>query len=145
VPWYGLKTNGVAIRWFPSDGNATEGVVSLRYTMKEINDRLGAVSGTYGMYSHLDSENYSGYELLEEYDDVISSGAVFIPSVMPVLASGFSGVTPEVASQVAAVMREFTDKGVVVWLRFAHEMNWYVDPVRQSNPQFNSCSLLMIL
>jgi hypothetical protein len=122
-----------------------EGVVSPRYTMKEINDGLGAVSSTYGMYSYLDSENYSGYELLEEYDDVISSGAVFIPSVMPVLASGFSGVTPEVASQVAAVMREFTDKGAVVWLRFVHEMNWYVDPVRQSNPQFNSCSLLMIL
>jgi hypothetical protein len=97
------------------------------------------------MYSHLDSENYNGYELLEEYDDVISSGAVFIASVMPVLASGFSGVTPEVASQVAAVMREFTDKGVVVWLRFAHEMNWYVDPVRQSNPQFNSCTFLMII
>jgi hypothetical protein len=64
---------------------------------------------------------------------------------MPVLASEFSGVTPEVSSQVAAVMREFIDKGVVVRLRFAHEMNWYVDPVRPSNLQFNSCTLLINL
>lgn len=102
--------------------------------MKEINHRLGAVSSTYGMYSHLNSDNYDGYELMEEYDDVVSSGAVFIPSVMPVLDSGFSGITPEVASEIATVMRNFTDKGVVVWLRFAHEMNWYVNPVRESNP-----------
>ncbi|PMD12019.1 glycoside hydrolase family 26 protein [Hyaloscypha hepaticicola] len=27
-------------------------------------------------------------------------------------------------------MRKFTDKGVVVWLRFGHEMNWYVNPPR---------------
>lgn len=101
--------------------------------MKEINKRLGAVSSTYGMYSHLDSDDYNGYELLEEYDDVVRSGAVFIPSVMPVLNSGFSGVTTDVASQVAGVMRKFTDKGVVVWLRFGHEMNWYVDPVSKTN------------
>jgi hypothetical protein len=112
--------------------------------MKEINQKLGSVSSTYGMYSHIDSENYDGYELLEEYQDVISSGAVFIPSVMPVLASGFSGITPDVASQIATVMRKFTDKGVVVWLRFAHEMNWYVDPVSQQDSQYNSYALLII-
>ena len=82
------------------------------------------------MYSHLNSDTYNGYELLEEYDSVIESGAVFIPSVMPVLTSGFSGVTPDVAAQIATVMREFTDKVVFVWLRFGHEMNWYVNPVR---------------
>jgi len=96
--------------------------------MKEINQRLGAVSSTYGMYSHLNSNDYDGYELLEEFLDVVNSGAVFIPSVMPVLTTGFSGITLNIASQVATVMRKFTDKGVVVWLRFAHEMNWYVDP-----------------
>ena len=90
------------------------------------------MSSTYGLYSHLDSDNYTGYELFEEFDDVIRSGAVFIPAVMPVLSQGFSGITPQVAAQVALVMRSFTDQGVVVWLRFAHEMNWYVDPVSQA-------------
>lgn len=103
------------------------------------------MSSTYGMYSHLNSDTYDGYELLEEYDDVITSGAVFVPSVMPVLNSGFSGITPDVASQVATVMRKFTDKGVVVWLRFGHEMNWYVDPVGDINPQINYRTFLMIL
>ncbi|KAN0112487.1 glycoside hydrolase family 26 protein [Hyaloscypha variabilis] len=131
LPWYGLKTNGVALGWVPSDGNASEGVISPRYTLAEINQKLGAVSSTYGMYSHLNSDTYNGYELLEEYGDVIKSGAVFIPSVMPVLDSGFPGITPEVASQVATVMREFTDKGVIVWLRFGHEMNWYTNPAAE--------------
>jgi hypothetical protein len=97
------------------------------------------------MYSHLNSDTYNGYELLEEYGDVIKSGAAFIPSVMPVLDSGFPGITPEVASQVATVMREFTDKGVIVWLRFGHEMNWYTNPVRYSNPQINHTTFLMII
>ena len=97
--------------------------------MKDINAKLGAMSSTYGMYSHLTSDQYDGYELLEEFDDVVRSGAVFVPSVMPVLAAGFSGITPNVAEQVAFVMRKFTDRGVRVWLRFGHEMNWYVDPV----------------
>ncbi len=97
------------------------------------------------MYSHLNSNTYNGYELLEEYDDVIKSGAVFVPSVMPVLDNGFPGITPEVASQVATVMREFTDKGVIVWLRFAHEMNWYTNPVRYSNHQINQTTFLIII
>lgn len=97
--------------------------------MKDINAKLGAVSSAYGMYSHLDSDQYDGYELFEEFDDVVRSGAVFIPSVMPVLAAGFAGITPSVAHQVAGVMKNFTDRGVRVWLRFGHEMNWYTDPV----------------
>lgn len=129
LPKYGLKTNGVAIGWLPSNGNASEGVISPRYTMKDINAKLGAVSSTYGMYSHLDSDQYDGFELFEEFEDVVHSGAVFVPSVMPVLSAGFSGVTPKVAKQVARVMKKFTDRGVHVWLRFGHEMNWYVDPV----------------
>lgn len=97
--------------------------------MKEINHRLGAVSSTYGMYSHITSEIYDGYELLEEYEDIIHSGAVFVASVMPVLEAGFTAITPDVASQIASVMRKFTDQGVVVWLRYGFEMNWYINPV----------------
>ncbi|KAK4075555.1 CAZyme family GH26 [Trichoderma harzianum] len=126
-----LETNGVAIGWLPSNGNASEGVTSLRYTMTEINARLGANGATYGMYSHLDSQQYNGYELMEEFDDVVNSGAIFVPSVMPVLAQGFVGITKDVAYQVADVMRKFTERGVRVWLRFGHEMNWYVDPAAE--------------
>ena len=97
--------------------------------MKEINHRLGAVSSTYGMYSHIQTSYYDGYELMEEFDDVVESGAVFVASVMPVLSAGFTAITKDVASQVAGVMRKFTDQGVVVWLRYGFEMNWYVNPV----------------
>jgi hypothetical protein len=103
--------------------------------MAEINHKLSAISSTYGMYSHITSQNYDGYELLEELYDIIESKAIFVASVMPVLQAGFNAITPDVASQIAAVMREFTDRGVIVWLRYGHEMNWYVDPV--SSPQFS--------
>jgi hypothetical protein len=48
---------------------------------------------------------------------------------MPVLETGFTAITPTVASQIASVMRKFPDEGVVVWLRYGFEMNWYVNPV----------------
>lgn len=97
--------------------------------MKETNERLGAISSTYGMYSHINSQNYNPYELMEEFEDVVSSGAVFVPSVMPVLQAGFTAINSDVASQIAQAMRAFTDRGVVVWLRYGFEMNWYVNPV----------------
>jgi hypothetical protein len=97
--------------------------------MREINSRLGAISSTYGLYSHINSQNYDPYELMEEFEDVVQSGAVFVASVMPVLQAGFTAIDADVASQIAAAMRKFTDRGVVVWLRFAHEANWYTNPV----------------
>ena len=59
-------------------------------------------------------------------DDVVKSQAVFQPAVMPSIP--FNQVTPDVARQVASVMKKFTDQGVEVWLRFAHEMNYYAEP-----------------
>ena len=38
----------------------------------------------------------------------------------------FNQFSVELCAQIAATMRKFTDSGVHVWLRFAHEMNWYV-------------------
>ena len=58
-------------------------------------------------------------------NDLVTSGAVFIPAVMPT-GLKFSQIDAAVAGQVAASMKKFTDKGVEVWLRFAHEMNYYV-------------------
>lgn len=94
--------------------------------MADINSKLGAKASTYGWYSQITGSTYDGSQLLAVLNDVVSSGAVFQPAIMPTLAAGFNGVTPAVASQVAAVLKKFTDQGVEVWLRFGHEMNWYV-------------------
>ena len=40
----------------------------------------------------------------------------------------FSDISTDVANDIANVLNEFTSKGVEVWLRFAHEVNWYVSP-----------------
>lgn len=92
--------------------------------MKQINDKLGAKSSVYGWYAQIKSSNFDAHQLLDIKQDVIDSGAVFVASVMP--SVNFNEITPDVAKQVAAVMKEFTDAGVTVWLRYAHEMNWYV-------------------
>jgi hypothetical protein len=41
---------------------------------------------------------------------------------------GWQGLTASDNSQavnIAKVMKQFTDEGIEVWLRFAHEVNWY--------------------
>lgn len=52
----------------------------------------------------------------EQFDSrkelIVQSGAVFIPAKVRL-----SDITPTVADQIAGVLE--------VWLRFAHEMNWY--------------------
>lgn len=92
--------------------------------MAQINSALGAKSATYGLYAQIQSSSFDGKQLTDWLDDVKSSGAVFVASVMPSIP--FSEVTSDVAQQVAAVMKKFTDEGLEVWLRFGHEMNWYV-------------------
>jgi hypothetical protein len=92
--------------------------------MSQINSRLGAKSGAYGWYAQIKGSTFDGGQLLARKEDILASGAVFVASVMP--SVNFNQITPEVAKQVAAVMKQFTDEGVKVWLRFAHEMNWYV-------------------
>lgn len=59
--------------------------------------------------------------------DVVASGAVFIPAVMPTGVT-FSEINASVAQQIASVLEQFTSQGVEVWLRFAHEVNYYVMP-----------------
>ncbi|KAJ4299318.1 hypothetical protein N0V90_004562 [Kalmusia sp. IMI 367209] len=114
-----LKTNCVSVGFLPSEGDSA----SPRYTMAQINGKLGAKSSTYGWYAQISSSNFDGSQLLAVKDDIVASGAVFVASVMPSI--NFKEVTPDVAKQVAAVMKQFTDAGVTVWLRYAHEMNWY--------------------
>ena len=92
--------------------------------MAQINSRLGAKASTYGWYAQIKSSKFDGSQLLAVKDDVVASGAVFVASIMP--SVNFNEITEGVANDVANVLKQFTDEGVEVWLRFAHEMNWYV-------------------
>ena len=74
--------------------------------------------------------------------DVINSGAVFIPAIMPTGLT-FSQVTDTIAQQIASVLEKFTDEGVEVWLRFAHEVNYYV--TAGANPHYPGGSELCTL
>ncbi|KAL5386154.1 hypothetical protein DPSP01_004238 [Paraphaeosphaeria sporulosa] len=120
LPNDALKTNCLSIGFLPSEGDSA----SRRYTMAEINSKLGAKASTYGWYAQITSSGFDGSQLLAVKDDVVASGAVFVASVMP--SVNFNEITEDVAKQVASVMKQFTDAGVTVWLRYAHEMNWYV-------------------
>ncbi|TGO14343.1 hypothetical protein BTUL_0054g00110 [Botrytis tulipae] len=121
LPSGGVVSNGVAFGFLPSDGYQ---VTSPAYTMAQLNSKLGGKASTYGWYAQITSSTFTGSQLLQRLDDVVASGAVFQPAVMPTIP--FSQVTSSVASQVASVLEQFTAKGVEVWLRFGHEMNYYV-------------------
>ncbi|EDN91111.1 hypothetical protein SS1G_00514 [Sclerotinia sclerotiorum 1980 UF-70] len=121
LPSDGIVSNGVAFGFLPSDGYQ---VASPAYTMSQINSKLGGKASTYGWYAQITSSTFDGSQLLERLDDIVASGAVFQPAVMPYIQ--FSQVSSSVASQVASVLEQFTAKGVEVWLRFGHEMNYYV-------------------
>ncbi|KAJ4349407.1 uncharacterized protein N0V89_008022 [Didymosphaeria variabile] len=114
-----LKTNCLSVGFLPSEGDSA----SPRYTMAQINEKLGAKASTYGWYAQITSSGFDGSQLLAVKEDIVASGAVFVASVMP--SVNFNQVTPDIANQVASVMKQFTDAGVTVWLRYAHEMNWY--------------------
>ena len=92
--------------------------------MSTIDSTLGGKANTYGWCSQIPSSMYDGSQLLEVLNDVVSSRAVFQPAIMPIIP--FSHVTSSVAAQVASALEQFTSKGVEGWLRFGHEMNYYV-------------------
>jgi hypothetical protein len=95
--------------------------------MAGINSAIGASSATYGWYAQAQSgTTFDGSQLLSVIDDVKACNCVFQPAVMP--TGGWQGLTSSDNSQaqaIANVMKKFTDEGIPVWLRFAHEMNWY--------------------
>lgn len=116
----GLSTNCVPVGFLPSDASAK----SPRYSMASINSKLGAKASTYGWYGQISSTSFDGSQFTQVLNDVKSSGAIFVASVMPKIE--FSQVSPSVAQQVATLMKKFTDEGIEVWLRFGHEVNWYI-------------------
>ncbi|KAA1065333.1 hypothetical protein PGT21_034753 [Puccinia graminis f. sp. tritici] len=118
-----LSHNGLSLGFLPDGGDAG----GTRQTMADINSAVGQVSSVYGWYGQAVSGTlFDGAQLTAVIDDVKASGAVFQPAVMPV--QGWKGLTSSDNSQavaIAQVMKKFTDQGIPVWLRFAHEMNYY--------------------
>ncbi|GAA5912048.1 hypothetical protein JCM8208_006468 [Rhodotorula glutinis] len=115
----GLARNNIGIGFLPDYKNQN---------MAKINDGLGIKSSYYGWYAQLPaSGEWDGSQLLSQLDDVKACGCIFQPAVMP--TKGWSGLTKDDNSQalaIAKVMKKFTDEGIEVWLRFAHEINWYL-------------------
>lgn len=97
-----------------------------------------ANASTVSIFAQINSPSgFDGHQLLRHLDEIKGTGAAIIASVMPNGLS-FNEVTPAIAADIAKVVRQFTDQGIEVWLRFAHEMNWYVRPgtYRGNSTQF---------
>ncbi|KAK3695807.1 glycoside hydrolase superfamily [Podospora appendiculata] len=110
--------NGIYWGWNPDIQNGA--------MISAINSAAGKNASTIGLFSQINSpDGYDGHQLLSHLDAVKSSKATLIASIMPNGLS-FDEVTPAIATDVANVIKKFTDEGIEVWLRFAHEMNWYV-------------------
>ncbi|RLL95040.1 hypothetical protein CFD26_104518 [Aspergillus turcosus] len=104
---------------------------SPRVTMAELNEATGQTGATYNVYSQITQENVDSgsYDGNYQYpvDDIIPSGAVLIASLMPKV--DWEDITPQLCDSIAAYFNEtFTSQGLTVWLRYAHEMNYYADP-----------------
>ncbi|MCJ1446419.1 MAG: hypothetical protein MMC23_006924 [Stictis urceolatum] len=117
IPAGCLQKNGISVGWLPDQDQGVK--------MDAITSKLGAKACFYGLYSQITSSQYDDSQLTGLMDDIKSSGAVLQPAVMPTKV-GFSEVTEDLASQIAVSMKKFTDEGITVWLRFAHEVNYYV-------------------
>jgi beta-mannanase len=100
-------------------------------TMAEINTATGQKAATYNVYSQITTTNVNdgSYDGNDQWptSDIISSGAVLIASLMPEVSS-WDDITTGLAESIASFFQTtFLEKGVTVWLRFAHEMNCYAD------------------
>jgi hypothetical protein len=80
-----------------------------------------------GYYAQAQSGTlFDGSQLTDKMQEIVSAGGIFQPAVMP--TGGWWGLSSSDNSQANAicqVMKQFTDQGLEVWLRFAHEVNWY--------------------
>jgi len=112
-----LIKNNIAIGWLPDEDNGG--------TMPPITNALGAKACFYGLYAQVTSAAWDDSQLTSRMSDIKASGAILQASIMPTKVR-FSQVDAALAGKIAATCKKFTDAGVPVWLRFAHEFNWYV-------------------
>ncbi|KAK4049716.1 hypothetical protein OIV83_003991 [Microbotryomycetes sp. JL201] len=116
----GLSKNGIGIGMLPDYQDQT---------MADLNKGLDVKFSFMGWYAQLpESGEWDGAQMMGSvFKDVVESGAIFQPAVMP-NSKNWNGLTRKddyQAKAIAKVMKKFTDAGVDVWLRFAHEVNWY--------------------
>ncbi|KIS70251.1 uncharacterized protein UMAG_06336 [Mycosarcoma maydis] len=121
-----LTLNGLPIGFIPDVGSDGGNV----QTMVGINGLLAGrgQSYAYGFYDQTQYGTiYNGAKLLAHAADIYASGAILEASIMPVGSwGGYTQVDNSQAQAVCKVMKRFTDAGVEVRLRFAHEVNYYV-------------------
>ncbi|PWN51401.1 hypothetical protein IE53DRAFT_378985 [Violaceomyces palustris] len=121
-----LELNGIPIGFIPDvgyDGGSPQSMTSINAWLSG-----RGKSATYGFYDQAAfGKIYKGEKILSIIDDLYNSGAILEAAIMP--TGGWGGFTLQDDSQARAVcqvMKKFTDQGIQVRLRFAHEVNWYV-------------------
>ncbi|GAA5859543.1 hypothetical protein JCM1840_004662 [Sporobolomyces johnsonii] len=118
----GVQKNGIGLGFLPDDGSGG----GTPETIFEIQSKLGQNASAQGWYAQAVSGTlFDGSQFAARKDQIIAGG-VFQPAVMP--TGGWWGLTSSDNQQAVAicnVMKEYTDAGVQVWLRFAHEVNYY--------------------
>jgi len=123
LPQNGMQKGGIFLGFLPDDGSSG----GTRQTMAQLNSDVGSKAAVYGWYAQAHSGwPFDGSQLLAVLDDVKACNCVFQPAIMPM--DGWKGLTSQDNSQavaIAQVLKKFTDEGIPVWLRFAHEMNYY--------------------
>ncbi|KAL6715318.1 hypothetical protein ACLMJK_007583 [Lecanora helva] len=110
--------NGVGIGWLP---DSDKGVPLNAITSTLNNEKPCFV----GYYAQITSSSWDGSQLTGKIEEAKAGGApypIFVASVMPYIPMS---EVPNAAGSITTVMKKLTDAGFTVWLRFAHEMNWY--------------------
>ena len=110
--------NGIGIGWLPD--------ADLGVPLTTVTYALGGVKPCWaGYYAQITGSTWDGSQLTGKIAEIKAGGKpypIFVASVQPYIE--FNAV-PAMASQITTVMNELTSQGLTVWLRFAHEMNWY--------------------
>ncbi|PSR74901.1 glycoside hydrolase superfamily [Coniella lustricola] len=121
------SVRGIAWGWLPDDANPD-------VTMASLNAKTGKRACFYGDYSKIKSaSSYTGADITSKASTAAAAaakaggGLIVVPSIMPVGVS-WREVTTGLADKIGTVVEAFTNKGLVVYLRFAHEMNCYAKP-----------------
>ncbi|PWY99812.1 hypothetical protein BCV70DRAFT_200723 [Testicularia cyperi] len=121
-----LTLNGVPIGLIPDVGSDGGNV----QTMTDLNAIMAGrgQAHTYGFYDQTTYGSlYTGSKLLSHAQDIYASGAILEATIMPIGSwGGYTATDNSQAKAVCTVMKKFTDAGVEVRLRFAHEVNYYV-------------------
>ncbi|KAI5474492.1 glycoside hydrolase family 26 protein [Pseudohyphozyma bogoriensis] len=121
----GVSKNGIYFGFLPDDGSGG----GTAQTISAVASSVGlSMAPAQGYYAQAESgTTFTGSQLTDKFDEIVANGGVFQPAVMP--TGGWSGLTTSDNSQAVAicdVMKTFVDAGLEVWLRFAHEVNWYL-------------------